>query len=97
MRAWSFVLDSGFARYRLRPGMTTVDLSRVMPGFMPGIHVFMRQTRRDVDDRNKSGHDVESCRRHFDCAGQLAALTLHSVLQILTPTTARKTGRKNRR
>jgi hypothetical protein len=34
-------------------------LSFVMPGFMPGIHVFRISIRKDVDGRNKSGHDVE--------------------------------------
>jgi len=29
----------------------------VMPGFMPGIHVFLLD-RQDVDGRDKPGHDV---------------------------------------
>ena len=33
-------------------------LSTVMPGFMPGIHVFARcKTAEDVDGRDKPGHD----------------------------------------
>jgi hypothetical protein len=28
----------------------------VMPGFIPGIHVFL-EASKDVDGRNKSGHD----------------------------------------
>jgi hypothetical protein len=36
-----------------------------MPGYMPGIHLFMRQTRQDVDGRNKSGHDVEKLPTSF--------------------------------
>jgi len=34
-------------------------LSTVMPGFMPGIHVFLHRAsaKQDVDGRNKSGHD----------------------------------------
>jgi hypothetical protein len=34
-------------------------LSFVMPGFMPGIHVFLHRAsvKQDVDGRNKSGHD----------------------------------------
>jgi hypothetical protein len=29
----------------------------VMPGFMPGIHVLQRVTGKDVDGRDKPGHD----------------------------------------
>jgi hypothetical protein len=29
----------------------------VMPGLVPGIHVFLRFGRQDVDGRNKPGHD----------------------------------------
>jgi hypothetical protein len=32
------------------------SLSIVMPGLVPGIHVFDRSTQ-DVDGRNKPGHD----------------------------------------
>jgi hypothetical protein len=33
-------------------------LSTVMPGFMPGIHVFTEQPKsKDVDGRDKPGHD----------------------------------------
>jgi hypothetical protein len=28
-----------------------------MPGFMPGIHVLLATTKKDVDARNKCGHD----------------------------------------
>jgi hypothetical protein len=28
-----------------------------MPGLVPGIHVFARQGRKDVDGRDKPGHD----------------------------------------
>jgi hypothetical protein len=28
-----------------------------MPGFMPGIHVFMTHNSKDVDGRDKPGHD----------------------------------------
>jgi hypothetical protein len=28
-----------------------------MPGLVPGIHVFGRGRKQDVDGRNKSGHD----------------------------------------
>src|SRR5712671_6513006 len=30
-----------------------------MPGFMPGIHVLIASPIKDVDGRNKSGHDVD--------------------------------------
>jgi hypothetical protein len=30
-----------------------------MPGFMPGIHVFTTHNSKDVDGRDKPGHDVE--------------------------------------
>jgi hypothetical protein len=33
--------------------------SAVMPGFMPGIHVFLSCSKQDVDGRIKSGHDVD--------------------------------------
>jgi hypothetical protein len=41
------------------PAMTseTHCLSTVMPGFMPGIHVLRLCIAKDVDGRNKSGHD----------------------------------------
>jgi hypothetical protein len=29
----------------------------VMPGLVPGIHVFATPTRQDVDGRDKPGHD----------------------------------------
>jgi hypothetical protein len=28
-----------------------------MPGFMPGIHVFLPGLKQDVDGRDKPGHD----------------------------------------
>jgi hypothetical protein len=28
-----------------------------MPGFMPGIHVFGPKVKKDVDGRDKPGHD----------------------------------------
>jgi hypothetical protein len=28
-----------------------------MPGFMPGIHVFLAVRKQDVDGRDKPGHD----------------------------------------
>jgi hypothetical protein len=44
-------------------GMTIVNrydnlvIEPVMPGLVPGIHVFLSFERQDVDGRNKSGHD----------------------------------------
>jgi hypothetical protein len=37
--------------------MSWTNLSTVMPGFMPGIHVLRLCNTKDVDGRNKSGHD----------------------------------------
>jgi hypothetical protein len=31
-----------------------------MPGLVPGIHVFLLAGRKDVDGRDKPGHDDES-------------------------------------
>jgi hypothetical protein len=32
----------------------------VMPGLVPGIHVFMLATPKDVDGRDEPGHDGKS-------------------------------------
>ena len=32
-------------------------LLRVMPGLVPGIHVFSAASKEDVDGRDKPGHD----------------------------------------
>jgi hypothetical protein len=32
-------------------------IDAVMPGLVPGIHVFDVSTKRDVDGRDKPGHD----------------------------------------
>jgi hypothetical protein len=37
--------------------MLVIEPSPVMPGLVPGIHVFLSFKRQDVDGRNKSGHD----------------------------------------
>jgi hypothetical protein len=34
-------------------------LSRVMPALVAGIHVFLAARQRDVDGRDKPGHDAE--------------------------------------
>jgi hydroxymethylglutaryl-CoA lyase len=34
-----------------------------MPGLVPGIHAFLRPTIKDVDGRDKPGHDVFDVRR----------------------------------
>ncbi len=34
-----------------------LEPSLVMPGLVPGIHVFSSMKSQDVDGRNKSGHD----------------------------------------
>jgi len=38
--------------------MLAVESSPVMPGLVPGIHVFLSLERIDVDGRNKSGLDA---------------------------------------
>jgi hypothetical protein len=38
-------------------GYDIVAIEPVMPGLVPGIHVFLTFERQDVDGRNKSGHD----------------------------------------
>ena len=38
---------------------------RVMPGFMPGIHVFRHSQGKDVDGRDKPGHDKKIQRENF--------------------------------
>ena len=37
-----------------------------MPGLVPGIHVFVSTSKKDVDGRDKPGHDepIESARFH---------------------------------
>jgi hypothetical protein len=37
--------------------MVAIEPSPVMPGLVPGIHVFLSLQRKGVDGRNKSGHD----------------------------------------
>jgi hypothetical protein len=37
----------------------------VMPGLVPGIHVFCVAANRDVDGRDKPGHDVRNGRVNF--------------------------------
>src|SRR5256885_11590108 len=35
----------------------------VMPGLVPGIHVFRNHSKKDVDGRDEPGHDAEKKRR----------------------------------
>ncbi len=37
----------------------------VMPGLVPGIHVFLSDVEQDVDGRDKPGHDVERAARPY--------------------------------
>jgi hypothetical protein len=41
----------------LMPDYDMLVVEPVMPGLVPGIHVFFRSKRQGVDGRNKSGHD----------------------------------------
>ena len=40
-----------------------------MPGLVPGIHVFAATSKKDVDGRDKPGHDEDDLRRRHDLAG----------------------------
>ena len=35
------------------------DIAAVMAGLVPAIHVFLGASKKDVDARDKRGHDVE--------------------------------------
>jgi hypothetical protein len=37
--------------------MARLSLDLVMPGLVPGIHVFVSSEKTDVDGRDKPGHD----------------------------------------
>jgi hypothetical protein len=37
--------------------MLAIKPSAVMPGLVPGIHVFLSLEKQDVDGRDKPGHD----------------------------------------
>jgi hypothetical protein len=41
-----------------------------MPGLVPGIHAFRRLSKKDVDGRDKPGHDekTRAVRRYFSTA-----------------------------
>jgi hypothetical protein len=40
-----------------------------MPGLVPGIHVFLYATNKDVDGRDKPGHDVYCAAAGIRCSG----------------------------
>jgi hypothetical protein len=42
---------------RLRPVRRGTLISLVVPGLVPGIHVFVPTSKKDVDGRDKPGHD----------------------------------------
>jgi len=44
-----------------------------MPGLVPGIHVFASPAEKDVDGRDKPGHDVD---RPTPCSGTDCAAIL---------------------
>jgi|GraSoiStandDraft_29_1057270.scaffolds.fasta_scaffold1323938_2 hypothetical protein len=45
------------------------DARFVMPGLVPGIRVLLFRARKDVDGRDKPGHDVVGINRSdYDCA-----------------------------
>ena len=41
-------------------GIPLATQTRVMPGLVPGIHVFSRFAEQDVDGLDKPGHDEEA-------------------------------------
>src|SRR4051812_2585113 len=44
-------------------------LTTVMPGLVPGIHAFLLHSPKDVDGRDKPGHDVENGSIHVERLG----------------------------
>jgi hypothetical protein len=45
------------------------QISFVMAGFIPAIHVFLAVAKQDVDARDKPGHDGQGRKRRSTCAG----------------------------
>jgi hypothetical protein len=41
----------------MQPTKSSVFCGLVMPGLVPGIHVFVPSNKKDVDGRDKPGHD----------------------------------------
>src|SRR5580704_12433462 len=75
--------------HRVKPGGDGEEVSAVMPGLVPGIHVFL--WGKDVDGRDKPGHDEEEllnslhpfafpiiARMYATAAGPLSALVHRS-------------------
>jgi hypothetical protein len=57
--AWRKAVFNSVRRGPKRLGLCCHDnLSIVMPGLVPGIHVFLDRSKQGVDGRNKSGHDA---------------------------------------
>jgi hypothetical protein len=48
-----------------------------MPGLVPGIHVLETQTNKDVDGRDKPGHDVHP---HAACSAARSTIPMMSVM-----------------
>jgi hypothetical protein len=57
---------------------TNHDLSFVMPGLVPGIHVLLHVIKKDVDGRDKSGHDGGEGRESLTMTGATARRRLRS-------------------
>ncbi|MEH2671051.1 hypothetical protein DXU07_17125 [Bradyrhizobium elkanii] len=55
-----------------------------MPGLVPGIHVFVSTQRKDVDGRDKPGHDgaEESVHSICDCPALAGGGSLTDVLPL---------------
>jgi hypothetical protein len=45
------------------------QISFVMAGFIPAIHVFLAVAQQDVDARDKPGHDGNGREQRSTCAG----------------------------
>ena len=61
----------------MQPMKYGLTANLVMPGLVPGIHVLVHLSRKDVDARDKPGHDEKGTR--FQAVGEglkmLAALS----------------------
>ncbi len=57
-----------------------------MPGLEPGIHVFVTPCKKDVDGRDKPGHDESACSGH----AVIESIARHQKSNPVTPVDLRK-------
>ena len=50
----------------------------VMPGLVPGIHVFVAKIKKDVDGRDKPGHDDADTLAQTHTVARTSAISLRS-------------------